>query len=129
MIFPIQELLDEQACHDYLLRVLHPDGLKCPNGHPLPPGQAPHDRHRAPICDYRCRECGKVFNLFSGTALAGSRFPCSTVVLVLRGFLQGVPTQRLARELEVDRGNLLEWRHRVQGILERLSPPPGPSGG
>ena len=53
--FPIGDLLDECACHDFLLHLLHPAGLACRNGHPLPPGQAPHDRHRAPIADYRCR--------------------------------------------------------------------------
>ena len=67
MVFPIDELLDEQACYDFLLRLLHPEGLRCPNGHSLPSDQAPHDRHRAPIMDYRCRECGSVFNIFTGT--------------------------------------------------------------
>lgn len=49
MIFPIHKLLDEQACHDYLLNALFPEGLSCPQGHRLPSRQAPHDRHRAPI--------------------------------------------------------------------------------
>ncbi len=59
--FPIHELMDEQKCYDYLLKVLHPDGLKCPAGHAVHPGQKPHDRHRAPVFDYRCCECGCVF--------------------------------------------------------------------
>jgi hypothetical protein len=32
MTFPIQELMDEQKCYDYLLHVLHPQGLHCPAG-------------------------------------------------------------------------------------------------
>ena len=64
MIFPIGELLDEQRCYDFLLEVLHPEGLHCPNGHLLPPDQTPHDRHRDPLFDYRCRVCGKVCNIF-----------------------------------------------------------------
>jgi hypothetical protein len=51
--FPIGTVLDEQACYDFLLKHLHPEGLRCPKQHPLPPGQAPHDRSRAPILDYR----------------------------------------------------------------------------
>lgn len=51
LIFPLHDLLDEDACYAYLLRRLHPDGRHCPRGHPLPPAQAPHDRHRAPIVD------------------------------------------------------------------------------
>ena len=62
MLFPIDDLLDDAACYRLLLSVLHPDGLHCPKGHPLEAGQAPHDRHREPVLDYRCRTCGKVFN-------------------------------------------------------------------
>ncbi len=49
MRFPIGGILDEQECYNFLMRVLHPEGLKCPNGHPLPPDQAPHDRHLEPL--------------------------------------------------------------------------------
>ncbi len=59
--FPVDELLSEEECYRYLKRSLHPEGLSCPNGHELPEDQAPHDRRRAPIMDYRCRECGAVF--------------------------------------------------------------------
>jgi len=47
--FPIKALLSEEECHDYLERTLHPEGLRCPRGHPLPAGQAPHDPGRAPF--------------------------------------------------------------------------------
>jgi hypothetical protein len=65
--FPLDGLLDEQACYDFLLRLLHPDGLHCPRGHPLGADQAPHRRRRPVIPDYRCRQCGAVFNLFTNT--------------------------------------------------------------
>jgi len=42
--FPLDGLLDEQACYDFLLRLLHPDGLHCPRGHQLGADQAPHRR-------------------------------------------------------------------------------------
>ena len=48
---PLDDLLDEQAGHDVLLRVLHPHGLQCPQGHALPAAQAAPDRQRAPIVD------------------------------------------------------------------------------
>jgi transposase-like protein len=121
--FPIHELLDERRCYEYLLKVLHPEGLHCPHGHRLPEGQHPHDRHRDPLVDYRCRECGAVFNLFTGTLWSGSRYPCSQIVLLLRGVAQGVPTQHLAEELGIDRSQLLERRHEIQALIEqRLSP-------
>ncbi|MCR4408657.1 MAG: IS1595 family transposase, partial [Anaerolineae bacterium] len=103
-----------------LSRMLHPEGLKCPVGHPLPPDQAPHDRSRDPLFDYRCRKCGKVFNLFTGTVWSGTRYSCKTIVLVMRGFVQGVPTLHLAKELNLDYGTLLKRRHQIQRLaLER----------
>lgn len=133
LLFPIGDLLDEQRCHDVLLQVLHPAGLVCPAGHPLPLGQAPHDRHRAPILDYRCRTCGAVFNLFTATLWSKSHYRCSTLVLILRGIAQGTPTKHLAEELGIDRSHLLERRHAIQALLEQhlspLTPAAGPGGG
>ena len=121
--FPLDDLLDEQACYDFLLRVLHPDGLRCPQGHALPTDQAAHDRHRAPILDYRCRSCGAVFNLFTGTIWAKRHYRCTTIVQILRGIAQGVPTKHLAAELRIDRGHRLARRHRIQALVaQHLSP-------
>lgn len=121
--FPIQALMDEQRCYDYLLNSLHPQRLTCPAGHALRPGQKPQDRHRAPVFDYRCPECGRVFNAFTNTVWSGARYTCVQMVLVLRGIAQGVPTEHLADELGIDRGHLLEKRHEIQKLLEqRLSP-------
>jgi transposase-like protein len=112
--FPITELLNEQGCYDFLLTTLHPQGLCCPHGHALPPEQRPHNCNRAPIVEYRCRDCGAVFNIFSRTALKGIRYDCRTIVLLLRGFSQGVSTNHLSKELSVDYSCILEWRHRWQ---------------
>ena len=123
MLLPIEDLLDEERCYQILVDALHPDGLRCPHGHRVPPDQPPHDRHRAPLVKYRCHACGRVFNAFTGTPLHGCRYRCSKIVLILRGFCQGVTTRALAKELHADRINLLELRHRVQGLaLERFSP-------
>ena len=123
MAFPLQGLMDEQACYRYLLAVLHPQGLHCPQGHALPAEQAPHDRQRAPLMDYRCPNCGAVFNLFSGSVWSGTRYSCATIVLILRGIAQGVPTAHLARELGIDRAHLLEHRHEIQKLLQQHFPP------
>jgi transposase-like protein len=115
--FPIGELMDEDACFDFLFSLLHPDGLSCPNQHQLPIDQCPHNRLRNPIYDYRCRTCGAVFNIFTGTMWSKTRFRCSTIVLILRGIAQGETTSQLARELGIDRTHLLDRRHQIQAVL------------
>ena len=124
LAFPIVDLLDETRCYEMLVTVLHPEGLRCPQGHMLPAHQAPHRRERAPLVDFRCRVCGAVFNAFTNTALHRARYSCPLLVLILRGFLHGMTTMHLAEELHLNRPHLLAFRHRIHGLaLARLSPP------
>lgn len=92
-------------------------------------GAFPHDRHRTPIFDYRCKTCGSVFNLFTGTEWQKTHYRCSQIVQILRGFAQGTPTLHLAREIDIDRGTLLQRRHRMQGLMENAHPKPPSFGG
>jgi transposase-like protein len=80
------------------------------------------------VLDYRCHTCGAVYNLFTGTVFKGIRWPCSTVILMLKGFVEGTPSQHLAQELRVDRIRLMQWRHRVQALLAERLPPLGLAG-
>jgi transposase-like protein len=125
MAFPITELRDEQACYEFLLKVLHPKGLQCPAGHRVVAGQAPHMSDRAPVMDYRCRQCGKVFNVFTSTFWKGTHYSWRQVVLLVRGFAQGVPTLHLARELNLDYETVLTRRHSGQEqALKKSTDPP-----
>jgi transposase-like protein len=121
MDFPIGDLLDEQACYDWLVSRLYPRGLACPHcGRKR--GLGVHRRHRAPVLDYQCPRCAAVFNAFTGTALAGTHRRPSELVLILRGIAQGAPTARLARELGCSRRHLLDLRHRLHHYAERFLP-------
>jgi transposase-like protein len=118
MDFPITDLRDEDACYAKLVQWLHPEGLACPR---CPEGDrmGVHRRHRAPILDFRCGHCGRVFNAFTDTVLHGLRRRASELVLIVRGIAQGAPTARLARELGCDRSELLNLRHRLQDAASR----------
>ena len=80
---------------------------------------AVHRRGRHPVLDFRCGHCRRVFNAFTGTALHGVKRRPRELVLIIRGFAQGVPTAQLARELECDRSELLNLRHRLQDLAFR----------
>jgi transposase-like protein len=113
MDFALIDYLDEDACYAKLLELLHPGGLACPDcaeRHRL----GVHRRRRAPVLDYQCAACGRVFNAWAGTILQGTHRRPSRIVLILRGVARGEPTAQLARELGCDRGRLLGLRHRLQ---------------
>src|ERR1700733_12805260 len=114
MLFPITDLLDEMQCYQYLFGVLHPEGIKCPLGHALEENQSPHMMDRAPIVDYRCRICRKVFNIFTGTMWQGTHANCKTIVLLIRGFAQGTPSSHLSKELGLEYDSVLNRRHQWQ---------------
>jgi transposase-like protein len=96
----LTEWLDEQACYEWLLKILDPGGLACPNGYALPKGQPLTNRaafgaSAGVIAKYKCRECGKVFHIFTEPDLSGSHYNCQTIV-PLRGIIQGQSTQHIA---------------------------------
>jgi transposase-like protein len=111
--FPLSELMDERACSDRLVALLHPRGLACPRCGSAD-GLGVHRRHRDPVIDYQCGGCGRAFNAFTGTPLGGTRRSPSQLLLIFRGVAQAAPTARMARELGCDRKHLLELRHRLQ---------------
>jgi transposase-like protein len=125
MDFPIIDLMDERACYEFLLAVLHPEGLKCPRCRRNDKMYV-QAKHREPLLDYECQHCGRVFNAYSQTPLQSSRRDPREWVLILRGIVQGTPTARLAREIGCDRKHLLDLRHRLQGLAEQAAAVAGP---
>ena len=115
MDFPLTDLLDRERCYDFLFSVLHPHGIGCPNGHPLEEAFI-HKRDRAPILDYRCKTCGRCFNLLTGTVWQGTHYNEVQIVQLLHGIADGKPTAQLAREMGVDRKWLLIRRHQLQSF-------------
>src|SRR3954467_8229206 len=113
MDFPIQPFLDEGSCFRFLFDLLHPEGLRCPRCR-AHDGLVVHRYYREPVLDYRCLACGRVFNAWTGTVFQGTQYRPSLLILILRGFAQGVPTAQLARELGCSRRHLLDLRHKYQ---------------
>ena len=68
-----------------------------------------------------------MYNIFTDTIWSGSRYSCVTIVLIMRGIIQGTPTKHLAEELWVDRSHSLKRRHAIQELAkERLPRSPLP---
>lgn len=112
--FPLNDLLDENRCYQWLLE------MRWPGGKPVCPrcGETErihvHNRDQAPIEDFRCKACHRVFNIHTETIFQKTRRPCSHIVVIIQGFTQGKTTSLIARELGCEYDTLLKLRHRWQ---------------
>lgn len=125
ILFPLTDLLDSQACYRWFESIFWPQGRVCPRC-------GARERlivqtiHRAPLVDFECQSCGRVFNLFSATVFEGTHRPLPELVAIVRGVAQGVSTNQLCRELDRDYKALLNFRHKLQawiGAVMRTAPP------
>jgi transposase-like protein len=114
LAFPLQDLLDENRCYQWLKQARWPEGKPvCPRCHATE-GLYVHDRVKAPVEDWRCPHCGRVFNVFTETIFTRTRRSCAHIILILQGFAQGKSTNLLCRELGCEYDTLLDLRHRYQ---------------
>jgi len=131
MDFPMARVIDEQACYDWLVELLHPDGLCCPRGHPVAVAGV-HKRHRAPVLVYQCNGlgCRAVYNAFTGTMWANAQWRPSQIVQLLQGVAQGKSSAQIAREIGIEREYVMKRRAQLQGNAFDALPvfPPARSG-
>jgi transposase-like protein len=120
MDFPITELMDQEACIQWLEKYFHPDRLKCPQCQ-VNVEQAMWFRktNRSDLDVYRCKNCRGIYNLYSGTVFEGRHFTPEQTLLFIREILQGKSSAKLARELKISRTITLEVRHLLQANAGR----------
>lgn len=109
MDFPLNDLLDENKSYQWLIDFFHNGELLSPYSQSKK--YSINDSRRAPVILYKDKITGQYFTIFTTTIFAKTHFSCAEVVLIIRGFLQGVSTAQLARELGCTYQNLLELRH------------------
>jgi transposase-like protein len=114
MIFPITELLDDHESLAWVERHFHPKGLRCPGCGATREEAREFRRHKRGFVDYRCHNCQRTYNLYTGTLFAGSNLTPRRVVLLIRGICKGEPATVLAEELSLSRQCIHRWRKRLQ---------------
>jgi transposase-like protein len=123
MEFPITELLDNSACEAWLIEHFHPDGFGCPNcGAERERAHRFRQTRKSQLQVYRCNDCKKIYNLYSGTIFEQRHLTLRQVVLLVRGFVKGEPSNILAGELEIHYNTVLELRHDLQDNARRQQP-------
>ena len=113
MDYAIDTLLDEDRYYAHLVDHSHGGKLTCPACGSS--NNRVHHRRRKPVFQFFCLECRTYFNVFTGTAFEGTRWPCSKIVMILRGFLKGDSTLSMSREMGLGYRNLLYLRHELMG--------------
>lgn len=123
MEFPITELLNEEDSTKWILEHFHPKGLKCPKCKRGPEQSRTFRRTQLSALDVqRCKHCGTIYNLYTGTVFQGSQWTPQQVILLMRGICKGETTRELAAELELNYKTVLTMRHRVQANAELEQP-------
>jgi transposase-like protein len=107
------DLRDETACYNVLVELFHPGGLACPRCKEWEQLTV-HRRHRAPVLDYRCSHCGRVFNAWTVTPVQKTHHPPSELVQLIKAIVLKQSTAHLARELGCQSSPLRQWRSRLQ---------------
>jgi len=127
MIFPITELLDEQESLAWVEKYFHPKGLRCPRCGATRDHAREFRRPKRGVVDYRCHDCQRTYNLYTGTLFVGSNLEPRRVVLLVRGVCKGEPATVLAEELAFSRQCVSRWRKRLQangyGMLSAMALP------
>jgi transposase-like protein len=123
MIFPITDLLDDRESQVWVEKYFHPHGLRCPGCGATTQQAREFRTHKQGLVDYRCHNCQRTYNLYTGTLFAGSNLEPRRVVLLVRGVCKGDPATVLAAELSLSRQSVYRWRKRLQANASAMLSP------
>lgn len=124
MDFPISDLMSEKLSTEWILEHFHPNGVVCVHcGAPWSKASEFRRTRKSELIVYRCRDCGGIYNLYSGTIFAARQLRPSQVVLLMRGVLKGESAMTLARELGMSRTTVTELRFLIQHTAFHNAPP------
>ena len=121
MEFPITDLLSAEESEAWLLQHFHPDGMKCAYcAAPVERAGVFRKTRKSQLKVYRCKDCGSIYNLYTGTVFAQRHLRPQQAVLLIRGVLKGEPATVLAAELGLNYVTVLELRRKLQANAQLL---------
>src|SRR5258708_9022988 len=115
MDFPLLEITDDALAEQWLQKYFHPHGLHCPTCRAeLQLARFLGKTRRSHVTQQRCRQCQKVYTVYSGTLFANKQLRPTQVILLLRGICKGESSASLARELELAYDTVHHLRQQIQ---------------
>lgn len=108
----------EDACRDWLLKTLHPDGAHCPGcGTRLEDKKSVHNFWNLRRCE--CKVCKKWFSATSGTILHGAQLNMRQTFLLIFLLSLGIDDRKIAEICGISSGTVRLWRMRFSVVEER----------
>lgn len=118
--FPFSDLLDAEKVYAWFAQIFWPHGTVCPRCGERNKLHV-HSRRRAPLLDWHCQNCGRIFNVFTHTVFKGTHHDLLRLFAIVRGVAQGTPTNQLCSELGCAYKELLGLRHKLQGFISEVT--------
>lgn len=111
------ELLDDDRCRRWLIKMLHPVGIHCPFC-----GTPANDCQDDALQEgkwVRCQACPRHFSAFSKSSLSKLHWRCTEFVQLLLFFSAGWSVRRIANKLECSESAVRSWESRVTDKRKR----------
>jgi hypothetical protein len=123
MDFPILDITDDALAEQWLQTYFHLNGLGCPTcGADVADARFFGQTRRSHVTQQRCRQCQKVYTVYSGTIFVNKHLRPTQVILLLRGICKGESSASLARELALAYDTVHHLRQQLQNNAIRLQP-------
>jgi transposase-like protein len=123
-VINLPNLIDDAKCFQTVRDLRWPNGVICPHcdsKEVVKDGKDETQPHRQ---RYDCRSCSRRFDDLTGTVFAGHHRPLQTWILCLYFMGLNLSTYQIARELDLDRGDVQAMTTTLrQGIVERRPEP------
>ena len=120
----LPNLIDDAKCFQTVRDLRWPDGVACPHCDSKDVVKDGKDETQPHRQRYDCRGCGRRFDDLTGTVFAGHRQPLQTWILCLYFMGLNLSTYQIAKELDLDRGDVQAMTTTLrQGIVARRPEP------
>ena len=108
------EMLDEEACRTWALKILHPTGASCPacQKDVSEPRRLERFWKNERIS---CESCGKKFRAVSRSPLSGMHLDFRELFFLLHQNSSGIKAEEISRKMNVDGNTVRLWLGKLRG--------------
>lgn len=110
------EMLNEEACRNWFLKKIHPDGVFCPHCH----GEVTSEKRRTRFWEMlrtTCPLCSRSFSAVTGTELNGIGIDFRALYLLLFMVNNGAKPINICKQLRISSGAAYVWANKAKASV------------